>query len=90
MPSVKTFNKNIDLLKLIPSQSYSDPTHLNIQTTFNDLRFLIEEANSLYESFDNDMKAIFGTDALCDCKVKKTNDGSYQAAAVRRVFIKWS
>jgi len=77
MPSVKTFSKNIDLLKLIPSQCYSDPSHLNIQTTFNDLKFLIEEANNLYESFSSDMKAIFGSDALSDCKVKKTNDGCY-------------
>lgn len=90
MPNVQTFNKNIDLLKLIPSQSYSDPNHLNIQTTFNDLRFLIEEANSLYESFSSDMKEIFGSDAKSDCKVKKTIDGCYEAAAVRRVFIKWS
>lgn len=77
MPSVKTFNKNIDLLKLIPSQSHSDPKHINIQTTFNDLRFLIEEANSLYESFGSDMITIFGSDAKSDCKVKKTSEGSY-------------
>lgn len=36
------------------------------------------------------MKEIFGSDAKSDCKVKKTIDGCYEAAAVRRVFIKWS
>jgi hypothetical protein len=77
MPTVRTYNKNINLLKLIPSQSHSDPAHLNIQTTFNDLRYLIEEANTLYESFKSDMIEIFGPDANTDCKVKKTSEGCY-------------
>jgi hypothetical protein len=48
-------NKNINLLKLIDSQCYSDPKNLNIQTIFDDLKLLIDEANDFAHDFKTDM-----------------------------------
>lgn len=41
-PDIKPMSQNINLLKLINSKCYSDPKNLNIQTTYDDLKFLID------------------------------------------------
>jgi hypothetical protein len=53
-------SQNINLLKLIDSKCYSDPKRLNIQTTFDDLKLLIDEANDLFSDFREDMILLLG------------------------------
>jgi hypothetical protein len=86
-------NQNINLLKLIDSKCYSNPKNLNVQTIFDDLKLLIDDANDLANDFKTDMLELLGKDALTDCKVKRNISGgnvTYNASAMRRVFIKWS
>ncbi len=61
---------NLNLLTLIDSKCYADPDHLNYQTTMDDLKILIDEANELYSDFKKDMQAILGSEVETDCKVK--------------------
>jgi hypothetical protein len=53
-------SQNINLFKLINSKCYSDPNNLNIQTTYDDLKFLIDESNNCFSDFKSDMKELLG------------------------------
>lgn len=46
----------INLLSLISSKSFIDLDNLNIQTTMDDLKFLIDTANKDYPDFKTDME----------------------------------
>lgn len=61
----------------------------------DDLKVLIDEANTCFIDFKKDMEVLLGEGVEVDCKVKwQKNEGDgdvyYNASAVRRIFIKWS
>lgn len=91
-PEVEEMKSALNLLSLIDSKCYADLDNYNFQTTMDDLKALIDEANQLYPDFKSDMQDIFG-EVQTDCKVKwqiQENQKAYNASAIRRVFIKWS
>ena len=59
----------MNLLSLINSSCYADLDKLNFQTTMDDLKTLIDEANELAPDFRTDMEHLL-TEVSCDCKVK--------------------
>ncbi len=61
----------MNLLANFPSKCYSSPNIINIQTLFDDLKFLIDKSIEQFKDFESDMKAILGDDVLTDSKVKK-------------------
>ncbi len=93
-PEVEELKSTLNLLTLIDSKCYADLDRYNYQSTMDDLKVLIDEANQLFGDFKIDMEAVLGPEVEVDCKVKwqKNEDGDtyYNASAVRRVFIKWS
>lgn len=90
VPSTKT---NLNLLDNFPCLSFSDPANMNYQTIYEDINFLLKKAIEEQNVFKEDMKDILGDDVLACPKVMQvTKDGrtSFNACAVRRVFVKWA
>jgi len=90
VPSTKT---NMDLLNNFNKLSFSDPANMNYQTIYEDINFLLKRAVEEKDTFKVDMQDILGSDVLACPKVGEvTKDGkkSFNACAVRRVFVKWA
>lgn len=65
---------------------------MNYQTIYADINFLLKKAIELQDDFKEDMKDILGDDVLSCPKVGqvvKNGRTSFNACAVRRVFVKW-
>ena len=83
----------MNLLENFPALCFSDPDHMNYQTIYEDINFLLKTAVEQQDDFKEDMKDILGEDVLACPKVGQvTKDGrtSVNACAVRRVFVKWA
>lgn len=59
-PEVKNESSNINVLNIIDSKCYEDPDNLNRQSLMDDLKFIIDKANDLYDDFKDDMKDMLG------------------------------
>jgi hypothetical protein len=89
VPSTKT---NENLLNNFQTLCFSDPDNMNYQTIYEDLNFLFKKAIEQQDDFKTDMKDILGDDVLACPKVGQVTSGnktSFNACAVRRVFVKW-
>lgn len=60
-PTVNERKQDVNLLNNIPNKKcFSDPKHMNFNTTLFDIEFLIERAISEFSDFKTDMKALLG------------------------------
>ena len=69
VPSTKTKENLFDNFN---SKCFSDPDHINIQTIYEDINFLLNKAVELKDPFKEDMKDILGDDVLACPKVNLT------------------
>ena len=93
VPEIQTTKTSVNLLDHFPAKCFSDPKNMNYQTIYEDVRFMLQRAIDEQESFKSDMKDLLGEDVLTCPKVAQvTKDGkaSFNACAVRRVFVKWA
>jgi hypothetical protein len=91
--AIETTKTTVNLLDHFPSSCFSDPKHLNYQTVYDDLHFLLKRATEEEETFKSDMKDLLGEDVVSCAKVglaNKEGNESFNACAVRRVMVKWA
>ena len=93
IPEIVSTKTNLNLFDLFPSKCFSDPENMNYQTTYEDIKFLLQKAIELETDFKSDMMALLGERVLTCPKVEQvTKNGktSFNACAVRRIFVKWT
>ena len=83
----------MNLLDNFDRLCFTDVKNMNYQTIHEDLNFLFKKAIEEEKAFKEDMQDILGEDVLACPKVGQvTKDGktTFNACAVRRVFVKWA
>jgi HSP90 family molecular chaperone len=91
-PDIQTTKTTANLLNHFQTLCFSDPDNMNYQTIYEDINFLLKKAVEQQDDFKEDMKDLLGDDVLACTKVGQVNkEGrtSFNACAVRRVFVKW-